>query len=168
MQQGWRVQTSGWIYFTKGSEVGAWTSINLTKVLMQRKVISEVYVFFVLKCTVFGRKGKHKTDVKAGHGIHFHKKKSMKYPYLSILVYQFRPERTGFNMYAEYTRPQLTFLALVPWTNLIEIHKFQEKIEEVVCDIEYFRNYVHFFQKKLSLCHKLKFSFPYLLATWWC
>ena len=24
------------------------------------------------------------------------------------------PERTGFNMYAEYTRPQLTFLALVP------------------------------------------------------
>jgi len=29
----------------------------------------------------------------------------------SILVYKFRPERTGFNMYAEYTRPQLTFLA---------------------------------------------------------
>ena len=33
----------------------------------------------------------------------------------SILVYKFRPERTGFNVYAEYTRPQLTFLALVPW-----------------------------------------------------
>ena len=33
----------------------------------------------------------------------------------SILVYKFRPERTGFNMYAEYTRPQLTFLALAPW-----------------------------------------------------
>ena len=32
-----------------------------------------------------------------------------------ILVYKFRPERTGFNMYAEYTQPQLTFLALVPW-----------------------------------------------------
>ena len=32
----------------------------------------------------------------------------------SILVYIFRPERTGFNVYAEYTRPQLTFLALVP------------------------------------------------------
>ena len=31
----------------------------------------------------------------------------------SILVYQVRPEKTGFNMYAEYTRPQLTFLALV-------------------------------------------------------
>ena len=29
--------------------------------------------------------------------------------------YKFRPERTGFNMYAEYTQPQLTFLALVPW-----------------------------------------------------
>ena len=25
----------------------------------------------------------------------------------SILVYKFRPERTGFNIYAEYTRPQL-------------------------------------------------------------
>ena len=33
----------------------------------------------------------------------------------SIFVCKFRPERTGFNMYAEYTRPQLTFLALVPW-----------------------------------------------------
>ena len=32
----------------------------------------------------------------------------------SILVYKFRPERTGFNMDEEYTRPQLTFLALVP------------------------------------------------------
>ena len=30
----------------------------------------------------------------------------------SIFVYKFRPERTGFNMYAEYTQPQLTFLAL--------------------------------------------------------
>ena len=29
----------------------------------------------------------------------------------SILVYKFR---TGFNMYAEYTQLQLTFLALVP------------------------------------------------------
>ena len=32
----------------------------------------------------------------------------------SIFVYKFRPERTGFNMYAEYTQLQLTFLALVP------------------------------------------------------
>ena len=30
-----------------------------------RKVISEVYAFFVLQCTVFGRKRKHKTDVTA-------------------------------------------------------------------------------------------------------
>jgi len=29
----------------------------------------------------------------------------------SILVYKFRPERTGFNMYAEFMRLQLTFLA---------------------------------------------------------
>ena len=33
----------------------------------------------------------------------------------SILVYNFLPERTGFNMYTEYTQPQLTFLALHPW-----------------------------------------------------
>ena len=31
-----------------------------------------------------------------------------------ILVYKFRPKRAGFNMNAECTRPQLTFLALVP------------------------------------------------------
>ena len=30
----------------------------------------------------------------------------------SIIVYKFRLERTGFNMYKEYTQPQLTFLAL--------------------------------------------------------
>ena len=30
----------------------------------------------------------------------------------STLVYKFRPERTGFNMYAEYTQLQLTFLTL--------------------------------------------------------
>jgi len=33
----------------------------------------------------------------------------------SILVYKFRPERTGFNMYVEYTQPKLTFLAFVPF-----------------------------------------------------
>ena len=31
-----------------------------------------------------------------------------------ILVYKFRLKRTGFNLYAEYTRPQLNFLALHP------------------------------------------------------
>ena len=30
-----------------------------------RKVISEVHAFFVLQCTVFGRKSKHKTDLTA-------------------------------------------------------------------------------------------------------
>ena len=32
----------------------------------------------------------------------------------SILVYKHRPERTGFNVYAENTQQQLTFLALLP------------------------------------------------------
>ena len=31
----------------------------------ESKVISEVYAFFVLQCTVFGRISKHKTDVTA-------------------------------------------------------------------------------------------------------
>ena len=99
-----------------------------------RKVISEVYAFFVVQCAVFWRKSKHKTDVTAWHGIHFHKNKKLlcEFSKLSKLnsfnllgyltntdasfhVYKVRPERTGFSMYAEYTRPQLTFLALVPW-----------------------------------------------------
>ena len=33
----------------------------------------------------------------------------------SSFVYKFRPERTGFNMYAEYTQLQLTFLAFHSW-----------------------------------------------------
>ena len=47
--------------------------IWLTQGTNARKVISEVYTFFVLQCTVFGRKSKHKTDVTAWHGIHFYK-----------------------------------------------------------------------------------------------
>ena len=34
-------------------------------------------------------------------------------------VYKSRPEGTCCNMYAKYTRPQLTFLALVPCVRLI-------------------------------------------------
>ena len=45
----------------------------------------------------------------------------------SILVYKFRPNRTVFNMYAEYTRLQLTFLALVPCSNHFLFTDFQEK-----------------------------------------
>ena len=35
----------------------------------------------------------------------------------SILVYNDHPETTGFNMYAENTQQQLTFLTLLPWPN---------------------------------------------------
>ena len=34
----------------------------------------------------------------------------------STLVYKHRPERTGFNMYAENTQQQLTVLTLLPCT----------------------------------------------------
>ena len=44
-----------------------------------RKVISEVYAFFVLHCTVYGRKSKHKTDITVWHGMDFHKKFTIKY-----------------------------------------------------------------------------------------
>ena len=47
----------------------------------------------------------------------------------SILVNKFRRDRTGFNVYAEYTRPQLTFLALVPWT--ASSYKFLPSIHRV-------------------------------------
>ena len=48
---------------------------------MQGKLF-QVYAFFVLQCTVFGRKSKHKTDVTAWHGNNFHKNENnekMKY-----------------------------------------------------------------------------------------
>ena len=47
----------------------------------------------------------------------------------SILVYIFRPERTGFNMYAEYTQPQLTFLTLVPWSQSTFRNYFLQTIQ---------------------------------------
>jgi len=31
---------------------------------------------------------------------------------MQLQIYKFRPERTGFNTYAEYLQVQLTFLAL--------------------------------------------------------
>ena len=104
-----------------------------------RKVISEVFTSFVLQCTVSGRWSKHKTDVTAWHGIHLSHKKSMKYSghrkllcalsKLSnlMLLTSSDTKRTLMHLslftnsaqrelYAEYTRPQLTFLALHPCT----------------------------------------------------
>ena len=60
-------------------------TLYITKLFARYLMQVSVYAIFVLQCT----------DA-------------------SILVYKFRPERTGFNMYAEYTLPKLTFLALVP------------------------------------------------------
>ena len=96
---------------------------------------------FVLQCTVFERKSKHKTmsQPESWHGINFNKNNLWNilvigkyYENLnafnllgywtntdaSILVYKFQPKRTGLNMYAEYTRPQLNFLALHPCSGL--------------------------------------------------
>ena len=99
----------------------------------------------LLYCSVL-----YKTDVEACHGIHFSHKISMKYSGhrkllceltkfsklnvfillgyqsntdVSILVYKPRPERTGFNMYSESTHQQLTFLALLPCINLIQLDR---------------------------------------------
>ena len=49
----------------------------------------------------------------------------------SILVYEVRPEKTGFTMYAEYTRPQLTFLALVPWLTVSIVRKCLSFLTEI-------------------------------------
>ena len=48
---------------------------------------------------------------------------------VSILVYKFRPERTGFNEYAEYKQLQLTFLHNLT-ANLRIYCKKNEKISE--------------------------------------
>ena len=106
-----------------------YSSYRLNQGISARKVISEVHAFFVLQCTVFGLKSKHKTDITAWHGINFHKNNLW-----NILVIgnycELSKLNAGFNMYAaEYTRPQLTFLALVPWVkhwNLLETYFFRE------------------------------------------
>ena len=105
-----------------------------------RKVISAVYAFFVLQCIVFWRKSKHKTDVTAWLGIHFYKnnlwnilvKRNYYVNYQNIkiksfypprildehvciysIVHKFRPERTGFNMYAEIYATAITFPCII-------------------------------------------------------
>ena len=132
-----------YLHLKRGISNTQWYPVNLSKnfgVIQgtnARKVISEVYAFFVLQCTLFVRKSKHKTDVTACHGINFHKNNlwntlfignyyvnfqnyQNKCFYLPLILEEhwciyscFRPKRTGFNMYAEYTRQQLNFLALV-------------------------------------------------------
>ena len=52
---------------------------------------------------------------------------------LSILVYKFRPETIGFNMCAENTQPQLTFLALLPWELSCVIHQLWELSDLNTC-----------------------------------
>ena len=49
----------------------------------------------------------------------------------SILVYKYRPEKTGFNMNAEKTQQQLTFLALLPCVFLI--HTLSDKALMSTC-----------------------------------
>ena len=58
---------------TKFRVWNSWTKQKLYQGTNARKVISEVFAFFVLQCTVFERKSKDKMDVTAWHGIHFHK-----------------------------------------------------------------------------------------------
>ena len=56
-----------------------------------RKLLCELSIFSKFNAFILG----YKTNTDA-----------------SILAYKFPTERTGFNMYAEYTQLQLTFLAL--------------------------------------------------------
>ena len=115
--------------------------VHPIKVLMRGKLFQMCAQFFVLQCTVFGRKSKHKIDVRAWHGIHFHKNNLWNIlviaetimwisklsklnvfnllGYLtntdpSILVYKFRPKRIGFNIHRVYTTA-INFSCIVPW-----------------------------------------------------
>ena len=92
------------------------------------KVISDVYPSFVLQCTVSARcnvntrritkpdmgsifciKNQWNILVLGNYYVNYVNYQNYQ---LSILVNKFRPEITGFNMYAEYTQLQLTFLSL--------------------------------------------------------
>ena len=109
-----------------------------------RKVISEVYAFIVLQ-SLGGKVNRRRisqpdmesTFTKIMYENSGHRKLLFEFSKLSklnalnllgyqtntvasILVYKFRPERNGFNMYAEYTQPQLTFLPLVPCAQVWE------------------------------------------------
>ena len=132
----------------------------------------------LLYCSVLSLGGNVNTprSVEAWHGIHLSHKKSMKYSGhrkllcelskpskfnafnllgywtntdASILVYKFRPERPGFNMYAEYTHLQLTFLALWPWS------KFKTLFES---------NVLCFYKLE---CSFLSFLFEYFKIAKW-
>ena len=55
----------------------------------------------------------------------------------SILVYKFRPKRTGFNKYAEYTRLQLTFLSLHLITDVdVHVLLILKGTVSVICSIK--------------------------------
>ena len=53
----------------------------------------------------------------------------------SILVYNHRPERTGFNMYVENTQQQLTFLALLPCVQVTFTAKPHMKINKNITNL---------------------------------
>ena len=79
---------------------------EITKVIMRGKLFQKSSHF--VYCSILSLGGKVNTrrmsqpDMDMEH-------------WCIYFVFKFHPARTGFNMYAEYTRPQLTFLALVPW-----------------------------------------------------
>ena len=109
-----------------------------SKVIMQGKLFQRCTHLLYCSVLSLGRNVNTRRMSNPDMGSIFHIKKSMKYSghrkllcelsklsnfnafnllgYLtntdaSILVFIFRPERTGFNMYAEYTQLHLTFLA---------------------------------------------------------
>ena len=55
----------------------------------------------------------------------------------SILIYKFRPERTGFNMYAEYTQRHLTFLTLVPIVPMMYTRSVRLRLLHKTCWVNY-------------------------------
>ena len=51
----------------------------------------------------------------------------------TVLVYKHRPERTGFNMYAEYMQQQFSFLASLAWA-IVKLRNF------LCVHVQHFRN----------------------------
>ena len=77
----------------------------------------------------------------------------------SILVYKFRPKRSGFNVYAEYIRPQLTLLCI---TALVLQYSFKLQALEICITVQLF-----LYKLVAQCCSKKGKKHRYGITVWW-
>jgi len=80
------------------------------------------------------------------------------------LVYKLRPKRTGFNMYAENTQPQLTFLALLPYLQcIILVFYIKDTVSFKSCKLMKIYYEVNFCKTFLQLVKSIISCFVYII-----